>query len=151
MGLVRQADGRDDEFSDDFIGFQPAELFAAVERDLQGPDADRERCKSEPVEAQIAILPGLVHEHQKAEDVVTELFAYWVTEPEELPEGYFPEIETEGLARVIADYIAGMTDNFILMQFAEVRRRVRATPITVKRSAGANNGELSPVKVRLLR
>jgi dGTPase len=65
-------------------------------------------------------------EHSKAEEVVTELFEFWVGEPEELPEGYMAEIETEGLARVVADYIAGMTDNFILLQYAEVRRRVRA-------------------------
>jgi hypothetical protein len=25
----------------------------------------------------------------------------------------------------VADYIAGMTDNFILLQYADVRRRVR--------------------------
>ena len=71
--------------------------------------------------------PELEREHAKAEDVVSELFAYWAAEPEELPEAYFAEIESEGLARVIADYIAGMTDNFILLQFAEVRRRVRAS------------------------
>ena len=71
--------------------------------------------------------PELEREHAKAEDVVTELFEFWAAEPEELPEAYFPEIETEGLPRVIADYIAGMTDNFILMQFAEVRRRVRTS------------------------
>ena len=57
--------------------------------------------------------------------VVTELFEFWTEEPEALPESYFAEIESEGLPRVIADYIAGMTDNFILLQFADVRRRVR--------------------------
>ena len=70
--------------------------------------------------------PALQREHQKAEDVITELFAYWAALPEELPEAYFAEIESEGVARVIADYIAGMTDHYILLQFAEVRRRVRA-------------------------
>jgi dGTPase len=58
--------------------------------------------------------------------VVTELFEFWVHEPEELPESYIAEIESEGLARVVADYIAGMTDNFILLQYADVRRRVRS-------------------------
>ena len=65
-------------------------------------------------------------EHRKAESVVTELFEFWVEEPEELPEAYFAEIEAEGLARVVADYIAGMTDNFILLQYADFRRRVRS-------------------------
>ena len=70
--------------------------------------------------------PPLEREHDKAESVVSELFEFWMSEPEELPEPYFAEIESEGLPRVIADYIAGMTDNFILMQYADVRRKVRA-------------------------
>jgi dGTPase len=65
-------------------------------------------------------------EHTKAEEVVTELFNFWVNHPEELPESYIADIPGEGLARVVADYIAGMTDNFILLQFAETRRNVRA-------------------------
>jgi len=69
---------------------------------------------------------ALDREHSKAEEVVTELFEFWVNDPEELPEAYFAEVESEGLARVVADYIAGMTDNFILLQYAETRRRVRA-------------------------
>jgi dGTPase len=64
-------------------------------------------------------------EHEKAEQVVTALFDYWVAEPEELPSGYVEQIETEGLARVVADYIAGMTDSFILLQYAQVKRAVR--------------------------
>jgi dGTPase len=35
------------------------------------------------------------------------------------------QIETEGLARVVADYIAGMTDNYILLQYAQIKRTVR--------------------------
>jgi dGTPase len=69
---------------------------------------------------------ALETEHAKAEEVVTELFNFWMSEPEELPESYFAEVESEGLARVIADYIAGMTDNFILLQYANVRRFVRS-------------------------
>ncbi len=69
--------------------------------------------------------PALENEHAKAEEVVTSLFRHWVEEPEELPGGYFEEIPEEGLARVVADYIAGMTDSFILLQYAEMKRAVR--------------------------
>ena len=58
----------------------------------------------------------LENEHNKAEEVVTALFDYWINDPVELPQSYFEEIEEEGLARVVADYIAGMTDSFILLQ-----------------------------------
>ena len=64
-------------------------------------------------------------EHDKAEEVVTALFEYWIDNPAELPLGYFGEIEAEGLARVVADYIAGMTDSFILLQYAAVKRAIR--------------------------
>ena len=63
-------------------------------------------------------------EHDKAEEVVTTLFDFWIDEPQELPSGYVEEIETEGLARVVADYIAGMTDSYILLQYAQIKRAV---------------------------
>ena len=69
---------------------------------------------------------ALEREHSKAEEVVSELFHFWVNHPEELPDAYFAEVKIEGLARVIADYIAGMTDNYILLQYAEMRRRIRS-------------------------
>lgn len=69
--------------------------------------------------------PELDREHDKAEDVVSSLFQFWISAPEELPSGYQEEIVEEGLARTVADYIAGMTDAYILQQFALVRRAVR--------------------------
>lgn len=109
-------------------------------QDLAGIRSQRRRLAvfSAPVETErqeekaflykaLYTCPDLEHEHDKGEDVVTKLFEFWMREPEDLPEAYLAEIAAEGLPRVIADYIAGMTDNFILMQFAEVRRRVRAT------------------------
>jgi dGTPase len=67
----------------------------------------------------------LENEHDKAEQVVSTLFDYWINEPEELPPSYFEEVQVEGLARVVADYIAGMTDSFILLQYAQIKRAVR--------------------------
>lgn len=68
---------------------------------------------------------SLEREHEKAEEVVTALFNFWIKDPEELPLGHFQDIEAEGLARVVADYIAGMTDSFILEQYAQVKRAIR--------------------------
>jgi dGTPase len=64
-------------------------------------------------------------EHDKAEEVVTALFNHWINDPEELPLSHFEEVENEGLARVVADYIAGMTDGFILDQYAQIKRAIR--------------------------
>ena len=67
----------------------------------------------------------LTIEHDKAEEVIKTLFDFWIEDPQELPQGYVDEIPGEGLARVVADYIAGMTDGFILDQYALVKRTVR--------------------------
>jgi dGTPase len=64
-------------------------------------------------------------EHDKAEEVVTALFNFWMEEPEELPVSHYEDIPAEGHARVVADYIAGMTDSFILLQYAAVKRAVK--------------------------
>jgi dGTPase len=67
----------------------------------------------------------LENEHDKAAEVVTALFNFWIDDPEELPPSYFEEVQTEGVARVVADYIAGMTDSFIFLQYAAIKRTVR--------------------------
>ena len=69
--------------------------------------------------------PHLTLEHDKAEEVVKALFDFWIDDPQELPPGYIEEISSEGVARVVADYIAGMTDSFILHQYALIKRAVR--------------------------
>lgn len=48
--------------------------------------------------------------------IVRDLFTFWMEHPGELPESCLVEMETQGLARVIGDYIAGMTDQYILAQ-----------------------------------
>jgi dGTPase len=52
--------------------------------------------------------------HAHAETVVTELFAALMAEPGRMPEDHQTQIPTEGLARTVADYIAGMTDSYIV-------------------------------------
>ena len=69
--------------------------------------------------------PDLELEHDKAEEVVTALFNFWVENPDDLPEGYAEEIAADGVPRVVADYIAGMTDAYILQHYAIIKRRPR--------------------------
>jgi dGTPase len=57
--------------------------------------------------------PGMEELHEHAEQVVQELFAFLMADPSLLPEDHQAQIPTEGLARTVADYIAGMTDAFI--------------------------------------
>ena len=52
-------------------------------------------------------------EKTKAEKVVTETFDFLVANPGKLPPSYQEKAEHENLARVVCDYIAGMTDHYV--------------------------------------
>jgi len=56
---------------------------------------------------------------QEAAMVVRNLFSCWVNDPSLLPPANQSQIADQGVPRVVADYIAGMTDNYILLQYAE--------------------------------
>ena len=60
--------------------------------------------------------PRLEPEKQQAERVIRELFEGWMARPETLPASYQEKARQEPLPRVICDYIAGMTDTFIVKQ-----------------------------------
>lgn len=64
----------------------------------------------------------LTRDHDEATRVIAELFEAWTRDPSLLPPSYAPLVREEGAPRVVADYIAGMTDNFILDQYAAFRR-----------------------------
>jgi dGTPase len=55
----------------------------------------------------------LLPEKVKAEKVVTETFDFLVAHPDALPPSYREKTQHEKLARVVCDYIAGMTDHYI--------------------------------------
>lgn len=57
--------------------------------------------------------PGMEEVHRHGELVVKELFAALIVDPALLPEDHQAQIGSQGLARTVTDYIAGMTDAFI--------------------------------------
>ena len=61
--------------------------------------------------------PALEPEKDDAERVITELFDLWMKYPEKLPASYQEKAEAEPRARIVCDYIAGMTENFIFEQY----------------------------------
>ena len=66
--------------------------------------------------------PGMEEAHEHADEVVQELFAALMADPGLLPADHQAQIPTEGLARTVADYIAGMTDSYIEQLWAWCRR-----------------------------
>jgi dGTPase len=60
--------------------------------------------------------PELQPEKAMAERVISQLFEFFLQAPQELPDSYQRKQEQEPLYRIVCDYIAGMTDNFVLQQ-----------------------------------
>jgi len=79
-------------------------------------EAERRQTKAflhEQVYFSVALDP----EKEAAERIITDLFELWMKHPEKLPESYQGKAETEPLARVVCDYVAGMTDTYIYEQY----------------------------------
>ena len=61
--------------------------------------------------------------HVEAEGVIKALFTCWVTQPSLLPSSCAADLAMDGIPRTVADYIAGMTDQFILAQYSSYKER----------------------------
>ncbi|WP_315080167.1 deoxyguanosinetriphosphate triphosphohydrolase [uncultured Clostridium sp.] len=59
----------------------------------------------------------LKRERDKAKFILRQLLNYYSNKPEEMPELYKNIVEKEGLKRGVADYIAGMSDDYCLSLF----------------------------------
>jgi dGTPase len=81
-------------------------------------EVEEERCATKNfLYENLYFSPALSDEKDDAEIVVKALFAYWMEKPSALPHQYQEKAREEPLARVVCDYIAGMTDNFIYEQY----------------------------------
>jgi dGTPase len=81
------------------------------------PQVDGERRQAKQFLYQnLYYSPDLEPEKADAERVVGELFEYWMRNPGALPGNYREKAASEPLQRVVCDYIAGMTDPYILQQ-----------------------------------
>jgi len=65
--------------------------------------------------------PGMEESHRRSAEVVEGLFAALMADPGLLPSDHRAQISSEGLARTVTDYIAGMTDNFIEQVWGRVK------------------------------
>ncbi len=91
------------------------------------PEMERERVAAKTyLYTHLYGSEALERDHSMAETIVRDLFQAWVRHPERLPPSYSSRIEGLGgdecAPRVIADYLAGMTDSFILQQHTSLQR-----------------------------
>ena len=59
-------------------------------------------------------------EESKARRIIQELYQFYIEHPEKLPEDFQPQLDMEGLPRVVCDYVAGMTDKYAVYKFEEI-------------------------------
>lgn len=70
----------------------------------------------------------LASAHREASAVIHRLFRWWMEDAARLPASYAAQVGKSGATRVVADYIAGMTDAFILQLDRELTGEVRLHP-----------------------
>jgi len=59
----------------------------------------------------------IVRMQERAEHFIGELFSSYIKEPRQLPDDYHAKLEMEPLHRVVADYIASLTDRSALREY----------------------------------
>ena len=91
--------------------------LAALSHEME---SERERAK-QYLKERLHVSDEIQRDHQQAEEVVSGMFRHWVSHPELLPGNYAVLAEQDGAPRVVADYIAGMTDNFILRLWRQIQ------------------------------
>lgn len=59
-------------------------------------------------------------EESKARAILQQLYLYYLDHQEELPEDFRGRLSLDGAARVVCDYIAGMTDKYAVYKYTEI-------------------------------
>jgi dGTPase len=81
------------------------------------PAVDKERRQiKEFLYQNVYFSPVLERDKRQAEQVISEMFAFFIKSPQQLPAGYQEKTRHEPLHRIVCDYVAGMTDSYILEQ-----------------------------------
>jgi dGTPase len=90
---------------------------------LLGPQMEAERAATKRfLYYDLYNSPGIEEVHAHAAEVVQGLFAALAADPGLLPSDHQTQVPSQGIARTVADYIAGMTDGFIEQMWARVVR-----------------------------
>ena len=59
-------------------------------------------------------------EESKARDILKSLYEYYMQHPDQLPENFRPQLDFDGIERVVCDYVACMTDKFAIYKYEEI-------------------------------
>jgi dGTPase len=65
--------------------------------------------------------PRVAEVNRRACEMLRRVFETYLADPDRLGEGAIRRVEKEGLHRTVCDYIAGMTDRYVMEEFARIR------------------------------
>ncbi len=68
----------------------------------------------------VYINPVAKAEEDKAMELLARLYDYYLAHPEEMPQLYVGNIERDGVARCVCDYISGMSDRYAIETYREL-------------------------------
>ena len=70
--------------------------------------------------ARVYTNPVAKGEESKAKDIIRRLYEYYSKNPMKLPADFIPQLDFDGMDRIVCDYIAGMTDRYAVYKFSEL-------------------------------
>lgn len=59
-------------------------------------------------------------EEDKAKDIIRRLYEYYSKHPDRLPADFQPQLDFDGMDRIVCDYIAGMSDKYAMYKYSEI-------------------------------
>ncbi|MGC1323606.1 MAG: deoxyguanosinetriphosphate triphosphohydrolase [Candidatus Udaeobacter sp.] len=66
--------------------------------------------------------PRVAEVNQRACEMLRRVFEAYLADPDRLGEGAMRRVEKEGLHRTVCDYIAGMTDRYVMEEYGRIAR-----------------------------
>ena len=70
--------------------------------------------------ANVYYHPRVAKVNQRACEMLKKVFEFYVADPGQLGEVATKRIEQEGLHRTVCDYVAGMTDRYLIEEYARI-------------------------------
>ena len=78
--------------------------------------------------ANVYYHPRVAEVNQRACEMLRKVFECYVADPGQLGEVATKRIEQEGLHRTVCDYVAGMTDRYLMEEYARITAERSALP-----------------------
>ena len=104
-------------------GVQSVEDVRRAQRRLAGfsaPMAAENATLKKFLLARLYNNPAIVGDRERSVEALTQLFDFYIEHPAAMPKAYAELAQREPKYRVVCDYIAGMTDHFLLRQHTEL-------------------------------